>query len=86
MGDLTETFAPEIHKLKSLAIGTLMAVARDMIKQTVAPPLAVELERVIENVTTKLGGVALSGPVLDLPADSACPGSKTGRSSMRSGV
>jgi ElaB/YqjD/DUF883 family membrane-anchored ribosome-binding protein len=86
LSDLTEAFAPEIHKLKGLAIGTLMAVARDMIKHTVAPALAVELERMIENVTTKLGGVAISGPVLNLPADSACPESKTGRSSMQSGI
>jgi ElaB/YqjD/DUF883 family membrane-anchored ribosome-binding protein len=58
----TEQFAPEIQQLQGLAIGTLMALARDTIKRSVAPPLGVELERVIDRVTTKLGGVPLSGP------------------------
>jgi ElaB/YqjD/DUF883 family membrane-anchored ribosome-binding protein len=64
--EFTEKFAPEIQKLKGLVIGTLMAQARDAIKQSVAPPLSPELERVIDCVTTKLGGVPLSGPVLNL--------------------
>jgi hypothetical protein len=58
--ELTDTFAPEIQKLKSLAIGTLMALTRDSIVRSVAPPLGAELERVLDRVTTKLGGVPLS--------------------------
>lgn len=64
----TEKFAPEIQKLKALAIGTLMALARDTIKRSVAPPLGLELERVIDRVTTKLGGVPLGGAVPNFPS------------------
>ena len=60
-------------------IGTLMGLARDTIKQSVAPPLGLELERRIDRVTTKLGGVPLSGSVLDLPAKSPCATNETGR-------
>jgi ElaB/YqjD/DUF883 family membrane-anchored ribosome-binding protein len=47
--ELTEKFAPEIQKLKGLAIGALMGLARDVIKHSVTLPLASELERVNEN-------------------------------------
>jgi ElaB/YqjD/DUF883 family membrane-anchored ribosome-binding protein len=66
LSELTETFAPEIQQLKGLVIGTLMALVRDRIKQSVAPRFAPELERVVDSVTTKLGGVRLSGPAPDL--------------------
>jgi ElaB/YqjD/DUF883 family membrane-anchored ribosome-binding protein len=69
--ELTENFAPEIQKLKGLAIGTLMALARDTIKRSVAPPLGLELERVIDRVTTKLGGLPVAGPGPELPRERA---------------
>ncbi len=75
--EVTEKFAPEIQKLKSLAIGTLMSLARDMVTQSVAPPLGLELEQVIDRVTSKLGGMPLSRPVLDLPAASTCTTNQT---------
>ena len=34
--ELTKTFAPEIQQLKGLAIGSLMALARDTIKRSMA--------------------------------------------------
>jgi len=77
--ELTEKFAPEIQRLKGLAIGALMAVARDRIKQSVAPRLAPELERVMDGVTTKLGGVPLSRPAPALPAETAWATNETGR-------
>lgn len=77
--ELTEKFAPELQKLKGLAIGTLMALARDLIKQSVAPPLAPELERVMDHVTTKLGGVPLSGPVLNLSPGKDSPNQQDGQ-------
>ena len=70
-GELTEKFGPEIQQLKALAIGSAMALARDMIKQSVAPPLGQELAGVMDRVTTKLGGVPLSGRVPDLPPEGA---------------
>jgi ElaB/YqjD/DUF883 family membrane-anchored ribosome-binding protein len=70
-GELTEKFAPEIQQLKALAIGSAMALATDMIKQSVAPPLGQELAGVMDRVTSKLGGVPLSGRVPDLPPEGA---------------
>ena len=63
---LVETFAPEIQKLKGLAIGTLMALARDMIKLNVAPALAPELERIVDSVTIKLGGAPQAQALWDV--------------------
>jgi ElaB/YqjD/DUF883 family membrane-anchored ribosome-binding protein len=71
-GELTEKFAPEIQQLKGLAIGSAMALARDLIKQSVAPPLGQELASVMDRLTTKLGGAPLSGHVADLPPGRAC--------------
>ena len=76
--EVTEKFAPEIQKLKGLVIGTLMRLARDTIKQSVAPALGLELEQVIDRVTSKLGGVPLSGSVVDLPAESSCATNEAG--------
>jgi ElaB/YqjD/DUF883 family membrane-anchored ribosome-binding protein len=79
LSEFTEQFAPEMQKLKRLAIGTLMALARDRIKQSVAPALASELGQVMDRVTSKLGGEPLLGPVLDLPGERAYAGNQTGR-------
>jgi ElaB/YqjD/DUF883 family membrane-anchored ribosome-binding protein len=73
--EVTEKFAPEMQKVKGLGIGALMALARDAIKQSVEPPLGLELERVIDRVTTKLGGVPLS----NFPAEKAGATNGTGR-------
>ena len=64
--ELTEKFAPEIQQLKALAIGSAMGLARDIIKQSVAPPLGQELAGVMDRLTTKLGGAPLSGHVPDV--------------------
>lgn len=53
---LNEAFGPELAKLKGLAIGTVMGIARDMIASSVPPPMVQELSQVIDNVTVKLGG------------------------------
>jgi hypothetical protein len=60
-GELTERFAPEMQQLKGLAIGSAMALAGGIIKQSVAPPLGPQLAAVMDRLTTKLGGVSLSG-------------------------
>src|SRR4029077_13307737 len=79
LGELTDKFAPEIQQLKALAIGSAMALARDMIKQSVAPPLGQELAGVMDRVTTKLGGMPLSRRVPDLPPESVYATNNTGR-------
>jgi len=51
-----EAFGPEIAKLKGLALGTLMGVAREMIVKAVPPHLGDKLENILNGVTEKLGG------------------------------
>jgi ElaB/YqjD/DUF883 family membrane-anchored ribosome-binding protein len=61
LSELGDRFGPEIDQLKGLAIGSVMSLAREFIKDAVAPALAPELERVIDGVTSKLGGKPIHG-------------------------
>lgn len=60
-----QTFQPELHKLKGLAIGTLFGVLKDCLRQSVPETLQPQLAEVVDDVTTKLGGRPLRGHVLD---------------------
>lgn len=53
---LYETFEPEIHQLKGLAIGTLAGIVRDMISNSVPETMSDPLSGVVDTITTKLGG------------------------------
>jgi len=48
-------FHEEIGMLEKAAIGTMMGLARDWLKQAI-PPLAPHLEKVMDSATTKMGG------------------------------
>jgi hypothetical protein len=67
---LTEQYGPEISKLKSVAIGTLLGFGREMLTRSVPPHLAGQLSQVVDDVTRKLGGEPVRGPLLpdDQPA------------------
>lgn len=52
-------FAPELNKLKALALGTLIGTAREMVVKSVPPELGHKLSEVLDNVTAKLGGETL---------------------------
>jgi len=56
MHQLTQRFAPEIDKLKGLAVGALGALARDMVAQAASGQLGDRLSHVIDDFTRKLGG------------------------------
>jgi ElaB/YqjD/DUF883 family membrane-anchored ribosome-binding protein len=62
---LSHTFAPEIQKVKGLAIGALMGVVRDLVAQSVPDQLRPQLNEMMDNVTTKLGGEPVQPQVLD---------------------
>jgi ElaB/YqjD/DUF883 family membrane-anchored ribosome-binding protein len=62
-GALTEQFAPEIGKLKGMAIGTLLGLVRDMVKQSLPQELGGRLSEMIDDVTQKVGGEPFKGPV-----------------------
>jgi ElaB/YqjD/DUF883 family membrane-anchored ribosome-binding protein len=71
VGELVHKFEPELQEIKSLAIGALGALVRDVVKESVPEPLAPRLEEVINRITTKLGGEAIPEPIL--PAKTPCP-------------
>jgi ElaB/YqjD/DUF883 family membrane-anchored ribosome-binding protein len=52
---LLDQFHDEIAKVKSMAIGYFMGLARDAIKDSL-PRLAAQIDDVMNSVTTKLGG------------------------------
>jgi ElaB/YqjD/DUF883 family membrane-anchored ribosome-binding protein len=61
---LTQRFAPEIDKLKGMAVGALGALVRDMASQAAAGQLGDQLSHMIDDVTRKLGGEPIRGPLL----------------------
>lgn len=63
--ELTQTFAPEMQKLKGLAIGAAMSVLRDLVTQSIPEHLRPNLEEVLNNVTAKLGGEPMDAHLLD---------------------
>jgi ElaB/YqjD/DUF883 family membrane-anchored ribosome-binding protein len=61
---LTGQFGTELSKLKGLAIGTTMALVRDLVKQAVPREVAPKLCEVVDSITTKLGGEKLREPLV----------------------
>lgn len=61
---LAEPFAPEVAKVKGLAVGLVMGAVRDLLKDSIPANLAPHLEEILNNVTTKLGGTLMPEPVL----------------------
>jgi hypothetical protein len=57
-------FGTEITKVKGMAIGTILSVARDLILQSAPEQMKGELAKVIDSITVKLGGEPIQGPVL----------------------
>jgi ElaB/YqjD/DUF883 family membrane-anchored ribosome-binding protein len=64
LGNLSQTFGGEIDKLKGLAIGTALGVARDFLVQSVPEHLGDQVRELMDNFTTKLGGQRIEGPIL----------------------
>jgi hypothetical protein len=62
LADLAARFQPEIAKLRGLAVGALLSMARDMITGSAPEELRPRLAEVMDSVTVKLGGE----PVHDL--------------------
>jgi hypothetical protein len=65
LGNLTQTFGGEIDKLKGLAIGTALGIARDFLVQSVPEHLGDQVRELMDNFTTKLGGQRIEGPILE---------------------
>jgi ElaB/YqjD/DUF883 family membrane-anchored ribosome-binding protein len=64
LGGVNNQFEAEITKLKGLAIGTVLGIVRDLITQSGPEQMKAELANVMDNITVKLGGEPIRGPVL----------------------
>jgi ElaB/YqjD/DUF883 family membrane-anchored ribosome-binding protein len=60
---LFQNFEPEINQLKATAIGTVFGLVRDTAKRSLPESLAPKVDEVLNNLTTKLGGEVIHGPV-----------------------
>ena len=65
MDEVAQLLAPEIHRLKGLAIGTLMGVLRDLVTEPLPETLRPQVNELVDSVTTKLGGERVQGAMLD---------------------
>jgi len=79
---LAEPFAPELAKVRGLAVGVLMGAIRDVVKDSIPPTLAPHLEEILNNVTTKMGGTLMPEPIL--PAFQQGADADNGSSATRS--
>jgi ElaB/YqjD/DUF883 family membrane-anchored ribosome-binding protein len=62
---IMQSFAPEVQKLKGVAIGAVMGIVRDLVTQRTPESLRPQVNEVIENITHKLGGEPVRGHLLD---------------------
>jgi hypothetical protein len=69
LGSLAEQFAPEISNLKGLAIGTLLGLVRDMVKQALPEEPGDKLSKLLDDVTEKVCGKPFRGPVVPDPVN-----------------
>lgn len=64
-------FKEEIDKVKGIAIGYAMALARDWIKEAV-PQLALQIDELAQSATVKLGGQPVAGPIWQRGENEPC--------------
>jgi ElaB/YqjD/DUF883 family membrane-anchored ribosome-binding protein len=60
---LLQQFRPELEKVKEMAIGYAAGAVRDMVKQSL-PAFGQQIDEIMNDVTNKLGGTPVQGPVL----------------------
>jgi len=64
LSSLLQPFEGELGKVKEVAIGALIGMARDALRQALPPSLAANVSEVMDNITRKAGGEPVRGPVL----------------------
>jgi ElaB/YqjD/DUF883 family membrane-anchored ribosome-binding protein len=65
VNQLARTFAPEIQRLKGMAIGVVAGVARDMVKESVPETMRQQVGEMMDNIATKMGGATVQSDVLE---------------------
>jgi ElaB/YqjD/DUF883 family membrane-anchored ribosome-binding protein len=85
LSGLKEQFAPELNKVKGLALGTMFGVIRDMVSQSLPESLKTQVAEMFDNVTEKVGGETIQQGSLakDSSESSSQQGSTAGSSSRR---
>jgi len=63
LSQIVQEFAPEFDQVKKLAIGAAIGLVRDAIKDAIPENLSPQVTRIVDSVTSKLGGEPVSGPV-----------------------
>jgi len=80
LSSLTSQFGPELDKLKGMAVGAALGVVRDIISGSIPEPLKPQMAEVMDNITAKLGGAPVRGPLLPQgDSDEKCNPAKMGR-------
>lgn len=64
MAKLGKQLEPELDKVKGLAIGTTVALVRDLVMPSVPPALEHQVREVLDGVAQKLGGEPVREPIL----------------------
>lgn len=64
LGRAAHSLAPEIDKLKGLAIGTVTSLLRDVVADAIPASIKPKVNQFMDDVTHKLGGEPIQGPVL----------------------
>jgi len=62
---LIEPLEPEVRKLKELGIGMLFGLVRDFLHEAAPESLRSRLTEVVDDVTRKMGGEPVKGPVFE---------------------
>lgn|SRR5262249_29986949 len=68
--------APELSKLKGMAIGYAIGAARDLLSDSLPADMRPQIKETMDSITQKLGGQPVHGPVLSRPHE--CPTSGQG--------
>lgn len=56
LSNLAETFGPAFEKLKGLAVGAALGVARDALTRSMSGEMADKIREIVDDVTQQLGG------------------------------
>jgi ElaB/YqjD/DUF883 family membrane-anchored ribosome-binding protein len=64
LSKLVSSFGDEIDKIKETAVGALLGIARDALKDALPPSLAANVHEIMDRVTRRVGGEPVRGPVL----------------------
>jgi ElaB/YqjD/DUF883 family membrane-anchored ribosome-binding protein len=76
---LTSKFAPELTKLKGLALGAVGALVRDLVVRQTPGEVGAQLSEIIDDFTRKLGGEPIHGSFLPTGTAGAAAGGKSSR-------